>query len=74
MVMTPCVLRGLDALMKKDKVLRDKIVLKLGLYCSGNHSEKATLLSLEQSHVTLDHAKRLYYRRGTLERSVRGRL
>lgn len=63
-VMTPCVLRGLDALMKKDKVLRDKIVLKLGLYCSGNHSEKATLLSLEQSHVTLDHAKRLYYRRG----------
>lgn len=63
-VMTPCVLKGLDALMKKDRVLREKIVLKLGLYCSGNHSEKATLLSLEQSGVTLENAKRLYYRRG----------
>lgn len=63
-VMTPCVLKGLDALMKKDKALRDKIVLKLGLYCSGNHSEKATLLSLEQSGISLEGARRLYYRRG----------
>ena len=63
-VMTPCVLKGLDALMKKDKALRDKIVLKLGLYCSGNHSEKVTLLSLEQSGISLEGARRLYYRRG----------
>ena len=50
--------------MEKDAGLREKIVLKLGLYCSGNHSDKATLLSLEQSKVSLDGAERLYYRRG----------
>lgn len=63
-VMTPCMLHGLTKLMEKDEELRRKIVLKLGLYCSGNHSEKATLLSLEQSKVSLDGAARLYYRRG----------
>lgn len=63
-VMTPCMLRGLDAAMKKEPELEEKIAFKLGLYCSGNHSKKATLLSLEQSHVTLDHAVRLFYRRG----------
>ncbi len=63
-VMTPCMLSGLTKLMEKDQALREKIVLKLGLYCSGNHSEKATLLSLEQSKVSLEGAKRLYYRRG----------
>ena len=63
-VMTPCMLHGLEKLMEKDAGLREKIVLKLGLYCSGNHSDKATLLSLEQSKVSLDGAKRLYYRRG----------
>jgi len=63
-VMTPCMLRGLTKLMEKDEELKKKIVLKLGLYCSGNHSEKATLLSLEQSKVSLTGAKRLYYRRG----------
>lgn len=63
-VMTPCMLKGLTKLMEKDEELRKKIVLKLGLYCSGNHSEKATLLSLEQSKVSLVGAERLYYRRG----------
>ena len=63
-VMTPCMLRGLDTIMKKDQSLKDKIVLKLGLYCSGNHSPKATTLSMEKSGVTSENAKRLYYRRG----------
>lgn len=63
-VMTPCVLKGLDAQMKREPELKKKIVLKLGLYCSGNHSEKATLLSLQQADVTLENAERLFYRRG----------
>ena len=63
-VMTPCMMQGLTKLMEKDEELKKKIVLKLGLYCSGNHSEKATLLSLEQSKISLEGAKRLYYRRG----------
>lgn len=58
-VMTPCMMQGLTKLMEKDEELKKKIVLKLGLYCSGNHSEKATLLSLEQSKISLEGAKRV---------------
>lgn len=63
-VMTPCMLRGLDAILSRDKELKNKVVLKLGLYCSGNHSPKATTLSMEKSGITGENAKRLYYRRG----------
>lgn len=63
-VMTPCMLRGLDAILKKDDALREKVVLKLGLYCSGTHSPKATTLSMEKSGIPSKDAIRLYYRRG----------
>lgn len=63
-VLTPCLMRSLTAMMEKDVELREKIVLKLALYCSGNHSDKATLLSLEKSGISLEEASRMYYRRG----------
>lgn len=63
-IMTPCMLSGLNAILEKDNELKDKVVLKLGLYCSGAHSPKATTLSMEKSGVTAENAKRLYYRRG----------
>ncbi len=63
-VMTPCQMKGLDALLKREPDLARKVVLKLGLYCSGNHSKDATLLSLKQSGITLEGAKRFYYRQG----------
>ncbi|MCR5736190.1 MAG: Coenzyme F420 hydrogenase/dehydrogenase, beta subunit C-terminal domain [Eubacterium sp.] len=63
-VMVPCMLRGLDAILAKDEELREKVVLKLGLYCSGTHSVKATTLSMEKSKVPSENAERLYYRRG----------
>ena len=63
-VMTPCQMRGLDALLKKEPALAEKVVLKLGLYCSGNHTEQATLLSLKQAGIPLEGAKRLFYRKG----------
>lgn len=63
-VMVPCMLRGLDAILAKDPELKEKVVLKLGLYCSGTHSVKATTLSMEKSGITSENAKRLYYRRG----------
>lgn len=63
-VMTPCMLRGFNAILEKDEKLNNKIVLKLGLYCSGAHSPKATTLSMEKSGVPAENAKRLYYRRG----------
>ncbi|MCR5792101.1 MAG: Coenzyme F420 hydrogenase/dehydrogenase, beta subunit C-terminal domain [Lachnospiraceae bacterium] len=63
-VLTPCLLNSLTKMMEKEPELKEKIVLKLGLYCSGNHSDKATLLSMKHSKVSLEGAKRLYYRRG----------
>lgn len=63
-VLTPCLLNGLNSMLEKDEELRRKIVLRLGLFCSGNHSEQATLFSLEKSGISLENAERLYYRRG----------
>ena len=63
-VLVPCLMRSLTAMMEKDPELKEKIALKLAVYCSGNHSDKATLLSLEKSGVSLENATRLYYRRG----------
>ena len=63
-VLTPCVMEGFALLLEKEPELKERVVLKLGLYCSGGHSDKATLLSMEKSGVTLQGAKRLYYRRG----------
>lgn len=63
-VLTPCTMRSFCAILEREPELKDKVVLKLGLYCSGGHSDKATLLSLEKSGISLDNANRLYYRRG----------
>lgn len=63
-VLTPCLTRALAAAMAREPKLAEKIVLKLTLYCSGNHSEQATLLSLDKSGVSLANAVRVFYRRG----------
>jgi len=63
-VLTPCLMRSLNAILKKDTELSEKIVLKLGLFCSGNHEKEATLMSLRKAGVTLDGAEKLFYRRG----------
>ncbi|MFP3153708.1 Coenzyme F420 hydrogenase/dehydrogenase, beta subunit C-terminal domain [Lachnospiraceae bacterium ZAX-1] len=63
-VLTPCLMNGFTQILEKDQQLKEKIVIKLALYCSGNHSKKATLLSLKKAGITLDNAQRMYYRRG----------
>lgn len=63
-VMTPCQLKALNRQIRREPELEGKIALKLGLYCSGNHSPEATLLSLRQAGVSLENAVRLYYRQG----------
>ncbi len=63
-VLTPCLMRSLNALLKNDRELSEKIVLKLGLFCSGNHEKEATLMSLRKAGVSLEGAEKLYYRRG----------
>ena len=63
-VMTPCLIKALTLRMEKEPELARKIVLKIALYCSGNHSPEATLLSLKKSGISLADAVRVYYRRG----------
>ncbi|MGN1339623.1 MAG: polysaccharide pyruvyl transferase family protein [Oscillospiraceae bacterium] len=63
-VLVPCQMRAFSAMLEKNPALKEKIVLKLGLYCSGSHEENATLVPLRKKKISLDGAKRLYYRRG----------
>ena len=63
-VLTPCLMKALNGILENDPELSKKIVLKLGLFCSGNHEKEATLMSLRKAGITLEDAERLYYRRG----------
>lgn len=63
-VLTPCMMRALDAVLKKDALLREKIVCKIGLFCSGAHDRRATEYALDHCNIPRSGAKRLYYRRG----------
>ncbi len=63
-VLVPCQMRAFSAMLEKDPVLKKKIALKIGLYCSGSHTEGATLLPLKKKKISLENAVRLYYRRG----------
>ncbi len=63
-VMTPCMMHGLEQILEKRPELKEKVVLKLGLYCSGGHDIRATTLSMEKAGISPKDAKRLYYRRG----------
>lgn len=63
-VMTPCMMNGLTKILERKPQLKKKVVLKLGLYCSGSHDKKATTLSMKKAGVTAENATRLYYRRG----------
>ncbi len=63
-VFTPCMMRAFNLLCEKDPELKAKVAVRLGLYCSGNHSDKATTFSMIKSGIDTADAKRLYYRRG----------
>ena len=63
-VFTPCMMRAFNKLCENDPGLKAKVAIRLGLYCSGNHSDRATTFSMIKSGVDPKNAKRLYYRRG----------
>ncbi len=63
-VLVPCQMRALTAMLDKRPELKEKIVLKMGLYCSGSHTENATLLPLKKKKISLQNAVRIFYRRG----------
>jgi len=63
-VLLPCQMRALNKLMEKQPKIREKIILKIALYCSGVHSQAATLIPISKKKILLKNANRIYYRRG----------
>ncbi len=63
-VLTPCMMRAFCQLLEREEELRKKIVLKIGLFCSGAHDVKLTECALDKLKISRQGAKRLYYRRG----------
>lgn len=63
-VLTPCMMRAFCHILEKDGALREKVVLKIGLFCSGAHAAAATELAMEKCGVPTAGARRLYYRKG----------
>ena len=60
----PCQMKAFSKLLERDKDLAKKIVVKLGLFCSGCHDAQETYLALHKAGISLEGANRLYYRRG----------
>lgn len=63
-VLTPCMMDAFVRILEKDEKLRRKIVLKIGLFCSGGHDVRASEYALDKCKIPRAGAKRLYYRRG----------
>ena len=63
-VLVPCQMRAFSSMLEKKPQLKEKIALKIGLYCSGSHHENATLVPLRKNKISLENAVRIFYRRG----------
>jgi coenzyme F420 hydrogenase subunit beta len=72
----PCHLRGLEKLMRSYPRLRDRVVLKIGLFCSHTISYKGILFLLKALGVSPEEVEILRYRakmRGTTGLYIRTR-
>jgi len=63
-VMQPCMLKAFCAMLDREPVLKEKVVLKLGLFCSGSCKPEATELALRKAGIRTEGAVRLFYRLG----------
>ncbi len=63
-VMQPCMMKAFSAMLEKEPALKEKVALKLGLFCSGSCSPEATDLALRKAGIRTEGATRLFYRRG----------
>lgn len=63
-VLLPCQLRMLEHILEKDSVLKEKIVARFGLFCSGCIPKSVVTASLKKMGHTLDDATKFYFRRG----------
>ena len=63
-VMTPCIMNAFNRILEKNPELKQKVALRIGLYCSSNGRAQATELAIKKAGVPTENANRLYYRRG----------
>ncbi len=63
-VMQPCMMRAFRAALEKEPALKEKVAVKLGLFCSGSCRAEATDLALRKAGIRTEGAERLFYRRG----------
>jgi coenzyme F420-reducing hydrogenase beta subunit len=63
-VMLPCQLKALSRLTEKNKIINNKIVIKIGLYCSGVQNINGILLPLQKNKIDIKNANRIIYRKG----------
>jgi len=63
-VALPCHLRALSKLEEKYPVLKEKIVLKISLFCSGSPSPELTKRTLIRCRINPSEVSRIYFRKG----------
>jgi len=63
-VALPCHLRALSKLEEKYPQLKERIVLKISLFCSGSPSRELTRRTLLKCKINPDEVSRIYFRKG----------
>ena len=61
---TPCMVEGLRKLQALLPVLKERVVLAIGLVCAGMASRQSTLAFLQRHNVSLNDAYKISYRGG----------
>lgn len=63
-VLVPCMMAAFQRILSDDEALREKVVLKIGLFCSGSHGEEATLMPIRKLGIPMRDATSFFWRRG----------
>lgn len=63
-VMQPCILNAFNTILERSPELKKKIVLRIGLFCSGTCKNIATAAALKKAGIRTENAHRLCYRTG----------
>ena len=63
-VLLPCQMKSLNEILGKNPALNERIVLKIGLFCSGAPDENATIIPLMKKKIPTENAVCLKYRQG----------
>jgi coenzyme F420-reducing hydrogenase beta subunit len=63
-VMLPCQMEALGKFIEKNPNLREKVVLKICLFCSGNAPEILIRKIFDKNKVNFDEIEKVYFRKG----------